>query len=119
MTSFLNVRWEEWFSIAMLIFTVGFPVFFLIMSFRRHHLDNPDCTKFNLFRLDPGYNAKEQPPMPSSCDVQYLQKRSWLTSVNTAWVWVTLGIGGIWVAIMLIAFIASRGIVELRQALPL
>ena len=118
MTSFLGVRWDEWFILAMMVFTLGAPVFFLIYFWRRHYMDNPDCSKYDMLRTDPDLRADERVDLPSSCEPSYLQSRPWWNSVNTTWVWVSLGIAFVWFLIMIIGFVASRGIPELRQAFP-
>ncbi len=119
MTSFLGIRWDEWFAMAMLFVTVGLPIFFLVMSLRRGHLNDPDCSKYEMFNTDEDYNANEMPDLPATCRPRTMQKRPWWNAVNTSWVWVTLGIGVVWAAIMIGAFIASFGFKDLRAALPL
>lgn len=119
MMSWFGVRWDEWFTLAMLVFTVGAPLFFLIYFYRRHFLDSPDCSKYTMFELDPDRRPGEGPSSPASCQPGYLQARPWVKSVNSSWFWVTVGIGVIYVLMILVAFIASRGIPELRQAIPM
>lgn len=118
MGTILGFKWEEWFVLAMLVFTVGAPVVFLLMSWRRHHMDDLDCSKYEVFSNDPDFRIEDSPSMPAACKPQYLQKRAWWSSINTTWVWFSLATAVVWVAIMLIAFFASFGIQGLRQSLP-
>ncbi len=112
-------RWNEWFTMGMLVFTLGAPVFFLLYFFRKHTMDDPDCSKYNVFTTDPGTRPEEHPNMPASCQPSYLQSRPWWNSVNTTWLWVSLGIGAVWLVIMVVAFLLARMSPEMRQALPM
>lgn len=114
-----QVRWVEIFTLLISVFTLGAPLFFLIYFYRRHYLDNLDCSKYEVFTTDPSIGPHEQPPLPVSCEPRFLDNRPWWNSVNTGWFWITLAIAGIYFLITLVGFIASRGFADLRQALPM
>lgn len=99
-----HMHFSEWFAIAMLVFTVGAPVFFLILSFMRHHLDDPQCAKYGVFTSDPSSHAD----IPAACKPSALHQRSWWNTVNVGWVWFSLAVAAIWAAIVLGAFVASH-----------
>jgi hypothetical protein len=106
-----EIKWVEWFSIVMLFVTVGVPIFFLIYNYRRHRLDDPDCSKYEVFTTDSSIRGNPEMPMPASCRP--------FNSVNTAWIWVSIAIGGLWFILMLGAFLVSRVEPGLRQAAPM
>lgn len=109
-----NVKWLELFSIGMLFVTLALPMFFLIQAFRRHHMDDLDCSKFEVFSSESGPGDVDFAPVPAVCQPGYL--RPWAHAVNVQWIWVTLGIGAVWGLIMLGAFVAARGFDVLRNS---
>ncbi len=119
MPTFLGVRWDEIFILSMIVFTVGAPVVYLVYLYRKHTMDDPDCSKYSMFQTDPDIRPDEEPQMPTSCQPAYLSRRPWWNSVNTSWLFFTLGVAVIWVAIMLGAFFASRSVESMRMAYPM
>lgn len=118
MTTLDGVKWVEWFSLAMLFVTLAFPLFFMWQAWRRHFLDDLDCSKFEVFSTDTAPGGAEMPEMPYACRPGFIAQRPWAHAINVEWIWVTLAIAVIWGLIMLGAFIASRGIEALRVAAP-
>jgi hypothetical protein len=103
-----NYGFMNYFAFGMLFLTLGGFMFFLILAFRRHHLDDPECSKFEVFTTDPDYRPGEMPNAPTSCQPANLRRMPWDHAVNTGWFWVTIGFGLLWGLIMIGAFAISR-----------
>lgn len=116
-----GLRWEEVFSLLMLIPTIGFSVAFLLYNYFRHRLDHPEDSKFEVFQYD--VNLKD-PQQHLSLEVPrppvhvFNEPRPWWNNVNIDWIWVTLGIALIYVLLMCSFFIFSWQMPELRNAMP-
>ncbi len=108
MSMFHTVRWNEWFTIFIIVFTTGAPVFFLIYFFKNHLMDDPDCSKYDFFALDPDMKPDEQPHEPLSCQPRYLNQRPWWNPINSGWFWVSIGLATIYFIITIGAFLISR-----------
>lgn len=116
--TFLGVRWIDWFTMAALLLTLGGFMFFLIFSFLRHRMDDPDCSKYEVFTSDSDIRPEEQPAQPVSCQPRYLKKRSWFDPVNQGWLWVTVGIGVLWGAVMIGVYLMSYVFPQLQRVTP-
>jgi hypothetical protein len=115
MIAVLSLRWMDVFTMAMLFVVISLPLFFVILGLRNHYLDDPDCSKFEVFTTDP----EEHKAMPVSCQPRYLNRRSRWNSINTTWIAVIFGIAVIYTAILVIVFWVSRYSPALHTASPI
>lgn len=116
-----GLRWEEVFSLLMLIPTIGFSVAFLLYNYFRHRLDHPEDTKFVVFDYDvnvadPQEHLNLEAPRQHSHVYNGPQTR-W-NNVSVDWIWITLGVAVIYVVLMVTMFLVSWHIPALRSALP-
>lgn len=113
-STLLGIDWSEWFLLGLLLALVWGPMLALVIGFQRRHLDDPDCSKFNIFTADPtdtdDDSEAKHPNPPLSCRLRYLENRSFWDGLgmNTRWIWMTLGIGAMWTIVILVAFVANR-----------